>query len=63
MGDLLLVGDSVGVHLYISSPGTKWKGFGAIVIEEARPRGREDILDPCTERVTCCITRLIVNIG
>ena len=32
----------VGRHLYISR-------FGAIVIEEARRRGREDILDPCTE--------------
>ena len=45
---------SVGRHLYISSAGTKWKGFGAIVIEEVRPQGREDIPDPCTERATHC---------
>ena len=32
----------------------KWKGFGAIAIEEARPRGREDVLNPCTERATHC---------
>ena len=44
----------VGRHLYISSPGAKWKGFGAIAIEEASPQGREDILDPRTERATRC---------
>ena len=45
---------SVGRHLYISIPGAKRKGFGVIDIEEARPRDREDILDPCTERATRC---------
>ena len=44
----------VGRHLYISSPGTKWKRFGAIVIKEARLRGQENILDPCTGRATRC---------
>ena len=53
-GRIVWVEISVGRHLYISSPGTKWKGFGAIVIEEVRPRGREDIPDPCTERATRC---------
>ena len=49
-----LVRESVGRHLYISSPGTKWNGFGAIVIEEVRPQGREDIPDSCTEQATRC---------
>ena len=51
---ILLNAANVGRHLYISSPETKWKGFGAIVTKEVRPRGREDIPDPCTERATRC---------
>ena len=44
----------VSRHLYISSPGTKWNGFVAIIIEEVKPWGREDIPDPCTERTIRC---------
>ena len=45
---------SVGRCLYIGNPGTKRKGFGVIDTEEMRPRGRENILDPCIERATRC---------